>query len=619
MHKRQIRKNRVPPRLGNSICGVWPYVLALIINLSLHIFLFFLYGRSHFVIVRLIISFIFFIYPFYYASDVLWSLRPSVCRILSGGTLINRKYYMNTPGTYPNSDEWMSVTVSIPVYTEENSVIFQTIKDSMAACRRYHEISGKDADILISDDGLAPLVGGLCTDNIVEALASNDYRDLNESDANRFKAAERIRFYRENGISFVARPSANRAGLFKKASNLNYTLKLGSALESGSDLNALTRKGGLFEGAYAEGKVQTNDIILMLDKDSGVPERIMEAIVPEFCADEELAYVQCSTDAVNLYDNYFSYAIGHQVNSLFHCTWPCKALQGYFVPLIGHNVFLRKKHLTETGLWSENKVSEDYDKAIALYTAGYHGKYAQIPGLEFTEYVSRAFSEETSKQHRYSYGLFEMLFDGTVVMGKSRGCDVFFMILYFFSNINAVMLIPTVLFECFFGNIHYLWAGFLLCSFLFIFLPALRGAVLRRSFSRERKENLLHAFIVAVSFVGHSFSMLSGALRYLANKIKPIRKAFPSTSVDNLQYWFISGLKMIGSFVKKNLLFLPISILCLDRGIFLLTRKGIDLPTVITYSYILFGVILTPVIMTPQLFLRPKNRNNRQNSVSKKK
>jgi hypothetical protein len=126
--------------------------------------------------------------------------------------------------------------------------------------------------------------------------------------------------------------------------------------------------GGIFEGGYAEGNIITNDIILLLDKDSGVKERIMEAVIPEFAADEKLAYVQCATSAVNLYDNYYSYAIGHQINNLFHNIWPCKALQGFFLPLVGHNVFLRKSLLEKSGLWAENRVSEDFDKAIHFYS-----------------------------------------------------------------------------------------------------------------------------------------------------------------------------------------------------------------------------------------------------------
>ncbi len=34
----------------------------------------------------------------------------------------------------------------------------------------------------------------------------------------------RVEFYKAHSIAFVARPAKGRRGLFKKASNLNYTL-----------------------------------------------------------------------------------------------------------------------------------------------------------------------------------------------------------------------------------------------------------------------------------------------------------------------------------------------------------------------------------------------------------
>ena len=83
---------------------------------------------------------------------------------------------------------------------------------------------------------------------------------------------------------------------------------MGNELSEGKKLEDLIGEGGFFEGAYAEGDIITNEIILLLDKDSGVKERIMEAILPEFATDEKLAYVQCATNAGNLYENYYTYA-----------------------------------------------------------------------------------------------------------------------------------------------------------------------------------------------------------------------------------------------------------------------------------------------------------------------
>ncbi len=605
---RTRRAKRIPETLGNGICGVWPYVASLALNAFIHVGLFFLYGMSIQSLFRLLVSFIFFIYPFYYLADVLWSLRPSVCDILSGVTRINRKHYMNVARSEVERSSYFPVTISIPVYTEENAVIFETIRGSIAAAKRYQQYSGLSANIIVSDDGLAPLLGGICSRDIADDLMHRFSSNSNQLSEKEMKAAERIAFYRRSGVAFVVRPAQGRAGLFKKASNLNYTIRLGNATVQGNALGDLTRAGGTFEGGYAEGDIETREIILLLDKDSGVKEKIIEAVVPEFASDDKLAYIQCATVAINMSDNYFSYATGHQTNNLFHNIWPCKALQGFFVPLVGHNAFIRKSILEKSGLWSENKVSEDFDKAIGFYNMGYHGKYAQLNGLEFTEYVSRTFAEETGKQHRYSYGLFEMIFDGTIVLGRTRKCDAFYMFLYFFSIINEIMLIPTVLLECYFGNIHLLWAGFITCNVFFVILPCIRGFVMRSRFPEDKIEKFPHTVIVAISFVGHAFSMLAGACRYLANKIKLNMKSFPSTSVDELDGRFTEGLRLIAEFVRKNKGFLLIAVLCIDRGLFLITRKGIAPVTIIIYCYILFGTVLAPVLLTPQLFsgIRPR-------------
>lgn len=600
--KRAKNKTRIPEALGNRACSIWLYVLVLVSDAAVHGTLLYFHGLTPQSFFRLFFSFLFFIYPLYYVADTLWSLRPSVCGILSGELLINRKYYMNTVRKEVAGEALFPVTVSVPVYLESNETIFETLRESLAAAKRYRLFSGKTANVLVSDDGLAPLLGGRCTKEKVEALlrsAEDETAKLTQSEK---KAAERLRFYRAHELPFVARPAAGRRGLFKKASNLNFTLRLGKLMAAGTPPERLTGEGAAFAGGYAEGDIVTHEIILLLDKDSGVKEGIIEAIIPEFAADERLAYVQCATSAVNLNENYYTGSTGRQINNLFHNIWPCKALQGFFVPLVGHNVFIRKSLLEKSGLWAEDRVSEDYDKALCFYSMGWHGKYAQIRGLEFTEYASRTFTEETGKQHRYAYGLFELFFDGTVFQKEVRGCDAFYMLLYFCSVINQVMLLPTVLLESYFGNIHLLWAGFLFCMLCFILLPLTRSLVMRRRLPKETLFGLPHTLIIAVSFVGHSFSFLAGAFRYLSNKLKENRAPFPSTNVDQLEYRFRDGMKLLLQYIRKNPVFLLIAFLCLDRGILLLTRKGIEPATTFTYAYILFCAALVPVFLTTPLF-----------------
>ena len=52
-----------------------------------------------------------------------------------------------------------------------------------------------------------------------------------------------------------------------------------------------------------------------------------------------------------------------------------------------------------------------------------------------------------------------MIFDGTISFVSLENVICLYVLL--FSTVNQVMLIPTVIFECYFGNIYTLWAGFI--------------------------------------------------------------------------------------------------------------------------------------------------------------
>ena len=599
------------------VCGVRPHAIALLINAAIHVTIFVIYGVQMHQLWRFVLSFFFFIYPCSYVVDIFWSVRPAVRRVLTGEVLINRKHFMNAPRREVKASDLLPVTVSIPVYLEENAVIFETVERGLRAIRSYQSYGAGEANVLISEDGLSPLLGGSCSREAVERLMQSYEKNPENLSPKEKKAAERIRFYREKGVGFVARPAKGRAGLFKKASNLNYTLRFGDSLKKDAELGREESEDSLTAQGYAEGDYRTHEIILLLDKDSGVREGIIEAIVPEFATDGKLAYVQCATDAVNLRENYYSRVSGHLTNDLFHYIWPCKALQGFFVPLVGHNVFLRKSILEKCGRWSENKVSEDYDLAIRLYGMGYHGKYAKIPGLEFTEYTSTNFEEETGKQRRYAYGLMEMVFDGTL-HGHVRPCDRFFMFLYFLSMVNQIMLLPTVFIECYFGNIHLLWAGFLLCDAIFILPPVIRSLIMGRKIPKEHRSNILITLEMAASFISHSLSVFLGAVGWVVNKFKRKKKAFPSTRVGVNERGLIAGLRLIFGYIRGTWIFIPVALLCADRTVYVLTRHGIRPASRIAYCFIFFSMVLTPVLFTPPLYAFGSGEKKAKKNVSKK-
>lgn len=249
MKKRKVHKKmKIPEALGNRLCGLKLYIFILLFNACVHITLFFLYEQTVQSSLRLVLSFIFFIYPLHYLADTLWTLRPSVRKILSGKILINRKYYMNTVQKEVNRKSLLPVTVSIPVYTESNAVIFKTISESMAAIRRYKNFSGLEANIVISDDGLAPLLGGKCSRLIAEKITSAlRYDSASLTDSERM-AAERIEFYRKNDIAFVARPASGRAGLLKKLRILTTPTNFATVLQ-----NSVLRKTSLLRALVLRG------------------------------------------------------------------------------------------------------------------------------------------------------------------------------------------------------------------------------------------------------------------------------------------------------------------------------------------------------------------------------
>lgn len=597
-----MKKKEKREKKDYSWC-IFFYFVAIVVNILLHVFLFFrhrLYGIN---ILHFVVSFVAFMYAFCYIVDFLYSFFPSTLKLLRGKKEVNLPYYMNIYQKYVKKSELAKVTISIPVYLEDNNIIFQTLRDSLDAKNYYRHQRGQ-ANIVVSDDGIGILLQGMCDTKTINRMVRKYKRAPDSFSDETRKALERIVFYRENKIGFVVRPKTRRPGLFKKASNLNYTLRLGEALKTKS-LWRLTKPGSgeKFEGGYAEGDISTHEIILLLDKDSGVNKKIIKAIVPEFAHDDKLAYVQCSTEAKNIKENYFARLTGRQTNDLFHNVWPCQALKKFFVPLVGHNVFIRKSALEMIHLWSEHKVSEDFDAAIKFYARGYHGKYAQLEELNFSEYTSRTFIEETNKQYRYTYGLFEMMFSGTVQFKKTRKRDFFFLVLYILSKSTNMFMIPYTLFLAYLGEVDIMCYGYILCRLVFVLLPPLRKLIVRRKINRAYYFSLVESLFSALIHVGHSFAVFSGALRYLLRKIIKNRTVFAASPVDSIEYSFRKAMYLARQFVSQNKGFFIIYVLCLERIVYVLVFSNTTLFVKIVSAYILGGTILAPFICTP-LFYR---------------
>ena len=103
---------------------------------------------------------------------------------------------------------------------------------ALAAVAAYNARSRSSANLLVSDDALM-----IWSDNDLPGCLNRAMaRTAGERTEAESLVIQRVNFYRQRGVSFVARPkpvagevSTERKGRFKKAGNLNRTIEIAEA------------------------------------------------------------------------------------------------------------------------------------------------------------------------------------------------------------------------------------------------------------------------------------------------------------------------------------------------------------------------------------------------------
>ena len=314
------------------------------------------------------------------------------------------------------------VTIQCPVYKENlRSVIEPTVRSVKEAISTY-EMQGGSANIFINDDGMQLI--------------------------SEFDAQERKEFYEEHNIGWVARPKHNpnpkeeqtpfvRRGKFKKASNMNYALWVSQRVEDklakvtrpvdwtqedelSEYQNTLTEVISEDEGrTWGEGNIRMGDYILIIDSDTRVPEDCLLDAVSEMEQSPQVAIMQYSSGVMNVTDSFFEKAITFFTNLIYTAIRYAVA-NGDVAPFVGHNAILRWSAVQEITYdctlddrekyWSEDTVSEDFDMALRLQTAGYVVRLAAYTGDGFQEGVSLTVYDEITRWEKYAYGCNELIF-----------------------------------------------------------------------------------------------------------------------------------------------------------------------------------------------------------------
>ena len=254
---------------------------------------------------------------------------------------------------------------------------------------------------------------------------------------------ERIAFYADNNIGWVARPPHSgapdgfkRAGRFKKASNMNYGLELSLKLErhlatleaededDSDDLEeralqlaieeTFQESGGRWRPWASNAKsIRIGELILIVDSDTVVPEDCFRDAARELHACPEVGIIQHESDVMQVANHYFENGIAHFTRRI-NKSISLGCSNGEVAPFVGHNAFLRWSALQDASfidvedgkrkIWSESNVSEDFDMALRLQLKGYIIRWATYSDGGFKEGVSLTCDDELNRWQKYAYG-----------------------------------------------------------------------------------------------------------------------------------------------------------------------------------------------------------------------
>jgi len=314
------------------------------------------------------------------------------------------------------------VTIQMPVYKEGLTAVIEPTVRSLKAAISTYEMQGGTANIFCNDDGM-------------QLIPEEDARARQD-------------FYDEHNIGWVARPKHNpkptdgaepflRRGKFKKASNMNYAMWVSVRVEDRlsnvhrhegwtQEDEAEAYKSALQETVdeddgrtWADGNVRIGDYILIIDSDTRVPTDCFMDAVSEMEQCPEVAIIQYASGVMNITDSFFEKGITFFTN-LVYTQIRYAVANGDVAPFVGHNAIIRWAAQQEIAYddkddhrekyWSEETVSEDFDMALRLQTAGYIVRLGGYTGDGYQEGVSLTVYDELARWEKYAYGCNELIF-----------------------------------------------------------------------------------------------------------------------------------------------------------------------------------------------------------------
>lgn len=572
---------------------------------------------------------------FFFSAFFAYLIASLICQIIGPISQLssNSKYYSGAAPLLKQRENLPHITIQCPVYKEDLEQVLSLTFDSVAQAIKTYELQGGTSSLLVCEDGM-------------QLLSTEERR-------------KRIAYYQMHGIGWIARPPHGkegfvRAGKFKKASNMNYTLDIAQKLEiklenvarhdEWSDILEMAEYERCLQevlsenvGCEADGNVRVGDLILLIDADTRIPNDCFLDAATEFYQAPELAILQHTNDAFQVVNNFWEDCMAHFTRFVTSAMrWACA--NGDVAPFVGHNAFLRWSALQELSwdengqlmVWSEKHVSEDFELSLKLQGMGYTVRMAAYNDGDFKEGVSLTIYDEISRWQKYAYGVSELMFNPLrywykgpftplfrqfLLSRKIRGFSKFTMLAYmgtYYAIASWWILALINYFMLGWYNVHvtslYQSAFKILISTLVvfnIFTPFVNAVFRFRTHDGNLIyvlwENFKYITLLSIFFGGLSMHLTKPLLYHLFEI--PISWSATAKTLENSH--FFKEIPMVWR--RYKFYYLAWTIIAVGMVVIALavpeTWKINDLLTVLPLAFFTGCSILSPLVLNPQSFL----------------
>ena len=400
-------------------------------------------GRIIVEIVLALISFFGLFWNSYFVVSMIFK-----CFIPAKAFLTNTKYCTIIPEEKLPTQEWLDVTIQIPVYKESlHEVLMPTLKSCLTARDHYRRVTNNTAkcNIVLCDDGMMNMLrdnfpaAEMLWESILESegrtirlsqllkhvprASRRHLKGLRSKDV--YEVFHRMLFYYHFDIGFVARSTVDRRGKFKKASNLNSHLRLALGAQQRCSMEEdLPIAQALIEESHNDDGSRFimfgNDILIghlicINDADARMAETVICKTVPEFLNDPTLGFTQHTTKTMNEQrgESYFTNMLTVYTDALYQGYFLLSSILGCHPPLVGHSIFLRTEAVNQCGRMRTLRKAQQWLKSIGLnFLPVDQVGFANLQAQNRTEYWSE---NHVSEDFELMIHLYNLGFNGRYI------------------------------------------------------------------------------------------------------------------------------------------------------------------------------------------------------------